>query len=229
MKKRIKEFRYWFEENVLNSIYKTMLVLFISTLIFVGIVSIIIFFIETIGTSEKNFFVLYCDNLFTAINAWYPEIPTGEEGALTTWKSYGFKVLVALFGLFFTSIIIGFISEKISSIFEDIRNNNRKIIENEHIVVLGYTFGDCKVVEELMAMTSKRIVIVVADNSSKSEIYEDIKARLDIPKNVKLIIQSIDITDYNMLEYCSIEKSRAVIINILDDNKNSISSITYSC
>lgn len=218
MNAKLKKFKYWFEENILSNINSTIIVLLICTLIFTGIVTIVMFVVELVfADTKQQFFTYYCDNLFTAINAWYPEIP-GNDG-IVTWKNYVFKVIVALFGIFFTSVVIGLISEKISNVFENIRNRNRKVIENNHFVVLGYTFGECKVIEEIIASTLNKTVIVIADNCNKEDIFNDIIGHLNIPKNVKLIIQSLDITDYNMLEYCSIEDCKAVIINTLEDNK----------
>lgn len=144
-------------------------------------------------------------------------MPSSDEGEI------GYIVLntiAAIFGLLFTSILIGVVSSGIETKLEDLREGNTYVVEENHTVILGYNMGEHGLLEQLiMNAKYEKLVIVIFSDNKKTELEQDIKANINIPKNVEVLCRNGDITDLNAIQCCAIDKAKLIIVNALNDNK----------
>jgi len=203
-----KKFKYWFDKQMSKGTAVMIGMLSVFMLIVVLLLALAIMLIngDFDGTTIWTVFS-------TTINAWMPD---AEEDVWYT----AFVSIAAIFGLFFTSFIIGIISSGVEDKLSSLRQGNSTVIESNHIVILGFKQAEYTLIEQLiLAAAGKKICLVVADDMEKTEMEETISSNVAIPKNVKLICRHADITDPNELECCSIETAAQVIVQPFDDKK----------
>jgi len=212
MKKRdIKSrLRYWFDNWMSKGTAAMMLMLSILALMLVVIITLIIFLG---GMSEDGgFFYTLWDVLSTTINAWMPSSEDGGPGYVAL------IAVSAIIGVFFTSFLIGIISSAVEDKLSQLREGNSKVVEEGHMVVLGFKPGEYTLLQQLiLSVDDEKCRIVVAEDEEKEKMESLISENVDVPKNVKIICRNIDITDPVALECCSMEDSSLIVVNPIDD------------
>jgi uncharacterized protein with PhoU and TrkA domain len=182
----------------------------VTVLVIVVLVGLLFAF----GWNEGGFFKSIWDIASATLNAWFP---SSEDGGI------GYIILcgiAALFGILFTSILIGIISNLIEDKIDNLQKGNSPIIERNHFVILGFTPGAYTLISEIIAGNSEeKCTIVVAEKTDKTEMHELIESNVDIPKNIRLICKNIDITDINELKICSLDTCKAVVISPMEDHR----------
>lgn len=163
---------------------------------------------------EAGFFYTLWDVLSTTINAW---MPSSEDGG----PLYVALIAVsAMFGVLFTSFLIGIISSAVEDKLSALRAGNSQVIEKNHTVVLGFKPGEYTLIEQLiLSHSDEKAVIVVAEEAEKETMEDLISDNLDIPKNIKLICRNTNITDPVSLECCSLDTASSIIVNPIDDTR----------
>lgn len=122
------------------------------------------------------------DSFVTAINA---EIPSSSYGSLLFIIING---IVAIIGLFFTSILIGIIITGIETKLQTLRNGNAEVLENDHTVILGWNDTTFAILAEIMESNlnrKMRTVVVLDDACEKAEVM--IKSALLLPRKIKSV------------------------------------------
>ncbi len=126
--------------------------------------------------------------------------------------------LIALAGLLFTSVLIGIITSAIEVRIGDLKKGNSRVLERDHIVVLGFYPGEYALLEQLIrAAAGRPACVVVAEDMAREEMEQAIGENLDVPKNCRIVCRTADITDPAALEKCSVETCRSVIVSPTDD------------
>lgn len=205
-----RKFNYWLDEAMSKgtiSIVRLLSFVVISAVIFVSLL-IVLFKLR------DSFFSAFWDSLATVINAWMPSSDEGDFGYVIL------NTMMAVIGLFFTSILIGVVGSGIEEKINQLRRGNSFVLENGHTVILGYNIGEHGLLNQLIlaAGRQKRCIVILSD-IEKPDLEQDIKNSIDIPDNVKVICRNGDITNVNDLRICSIDTAKLLIINALDDNR----------
>lgn len=203
-----KRFKYWFDKQMAKGTAVMIGLLAVLMLVVVLLLAFSIMVASGEYAGETVWTVLS-----TTINAWMPE---ADEDIFSTF----IVSLAAVFGLFFTSFIIGIISSGVEDKLTALREGNSTVIENNHTVILGYKQAEYTLIRQLvLASGNSKTCIVVADDIERTDMEESIRSNVDFPRNVKLICRNIDISDPSALECCSIETSSKVIVQPFDDKK----------
>ena len=225
MKYPLKEkIKYRFFSLIENSLWYFILILFIITILFVLFMSIPI-----IISNNADKFGSVWENIATVINAWWPSassvtVKTTEavETGVTQQVQVDMLVLIirsiiAIFGLFFTSIMIGIVAEYITNIVNTIRFGQTKVLEHNHIILAGYDNTNRKLLYEILNSTHEKTKLLIIDEKPRESILDDIKTNYTIPKNMKIIIRTMKLWDIESLRKCSIETCSKIIISPLND------------
>lgn len=212
---KLEIIKYQFDNFVSRGIRGIIILLFVITIIFVLLMSLpIIFSPQYEGPEIIN---EIWDNFATVINAWWP---FGDGIEVTNNIQYLVsRGVIALFGLFLTSILIGLISESIDSKVRELRKGKTKVIEDGHIIIIGYDDNNYTLIKELMEVTKRKRTILIIDDKDKEEMENDFYTNIKKPKNLKVIFRSIKPWNIDELEKCSIERSSSIIISPIDDVK----------
>ena len=204
-----ERFRYWLDKKMSKGTAGMIRLLTVSVVCVVTLVAVLILIFHLRDTPFEAFW----DSLATVINAWMPSSGDGSIGYIIL------NTVTAITGLLFTSILIGVISSAIESKLQDLREGNTTVIEKGHTVILGYNLGEHGLLNQLILETGKRKrVIVIFTNTGKTALEQDLRNNVDIPENMEVLCRNGDITNFNDLRSCAVEKSDIVIINALNDN-----------
>lgn len=203
-------FRYWFDNQMTKGswgLIRILIAVSVTLALAVAVLIIILGFAEE-GEEMSTFW----DSIATVINAWMPYFEDGSPGYLVLMS------LVAIVGLLFTSVLIGTITSAIEEKIANLKRGNSMVIEKNHIVVLGFYPGEYALLNQLILAASRQpICIVVAGEIEREEMDQSIGENLDIPKNVRIVCRTVDITDPASIEKCSVESSKTIIISPTDD------------
>ena len=207
LKKRIS---YWFDTRMANGSFGLIRLLAFVTLFMILLITCVIFFTGLGG--EDGFLGALWESLSTIINAWMPSFEDGSIPYLILMS------LAAIAGLFITSILIGIISSAIEEKITSLKNGNSEVIEENHIVVLGFRAGEYTLLRQLvLAAAGRPDCVVVAADEDQEEMRNYIRENVEAPKNFRIICRSADIFDPNALERCAVSSCRSVIISPTDD------------
>ncbi|MBR7077504.1 MAG: hypothetical protein IKI41_02035 [Clostridia bacterium] len=203
-------FRYWFDNRMANGSLGLIRLLLIVTVIIIVVISVIIL---VCGFSEDgDAGGVFWETMSTVINAWMPSFEDGSIGYIIL------MAVAAIAGLLVTSVLIGIFSTAIEEKITGLKNGNSAIIEEDHIVVLGYSEGEFTLIKQLVdASADDKRCIVVAGDAERSEMEAAIRDNVDVPKNVRLVCRNIDIYDPASVKKCCVEHAQAVIVNPRND------------
>lgn len=92
------------------------------------------------------------------------------------------------------------------------------VIEHDHVVVLGFHPGEYTLLEQLsLAAEGTPMCIVLGAELDRETAEELLQDNLSIPKNVRIIYRTVDITDPVMLRKCAITTCKTVIVSPNED------------
>lgn len=93
---------------------------------------------------KDDIFVAFWDAMANTINSWMPASSDGESAYLIL------NSLTALFGLLFTSVLFGVVSNLIEEKVNNLRNGNSIVLEKGHTLILGYNLGEHGLLKQLI-------------------------------------------------------------------------------
>ena len=188
-------------------------------ILFVAVVVLSVSFGTFIGltTGEATIWSGIWDSVMHIID---PGTITGD-----TDKSVMYMVVMSIAticGLVIISTLIGIINTSITLKLEKIKKGKSKIIENDHIVILGFDEEIYKIIEELIISnrdeTRKKKSIVILDAEKSPEEMDDaISKRIPNRYNTRIICRKGNIYDVDAIDMCSVNTCRSVIVNVESD------------
>ena len=205
-----ERFTYWFDNRMARGSLGLIRSLVLASILLAAIIAGLIVLFHFNGESDAG--SVFWDSIATIINAWMPSYEDGELGYLIL------MAIVAIAGLLFTSVLIGIITSTIEEKIIELRKGNSRVLESDHIVVLGFYAGEYTLLRQLvLAAGSAPACIVIADELEREEMEQAVRDNVEIPRNVRIVCRTADITDPADLEKCSVETCRTVIVSPTDD------------
>jgi hypothetical protein len=207
-----ERFRYWFDNRMTGGSLGFIRFLIAASLLLALFMAALIILL---GFSEEGETVsVLWDSVATVINAWMPSFEDGSPGYLILMS------LTAIAGLLFTSVFIGIITSAIEEKIDSLKRGNSLVLEQDHIVVLGFRPGEYTLLSQLiLAAAGKPACIVLAEDMDRADMEDDLRENLELPENFRIVCRTVDITDPASLEKCSVETCRTVIVSPADDMK----------
>ena len=207
-----ERFQYWFDNRMTKgSLGLIRVLIIVSVLLAILMAGLIILFKFN---EEGEVASVFWDSIATVINAWMPSFEDGSPGYLILMS------ITAIAGVLFTSVLIGIITSAIEEKIDNLKRGNSFVLEKDHIVVLGFYPGEYTLLNQLiLAAGDEPACIVIAEDMEREEIEQNIRENLQIPKNVRIVCRTADITDPASIEKCSVETCRTVIVAPTEDLK----------
>ncbi len=205
--------RYRFDNMMAKGAVALVGILFLATAIVIVITGIISFALGA-GTAAGS----------VGENIWLSIMHVIDPGTITAAATddISFIVLmsiVTLCGIFITSILIGIITTGFEEKLSALKKGNSRVIEDDHTLILGFNDSIFTIISELVEANANRkdACIVILDELDM-ESMEEALSKQDIDfQNTRIICRSGSVSDIYMLQRCSIESCRSVIINVADD------------
>ncbi|BAQ60780.1 probable secreted protein [Geminocystis sp. NIES-3708] len=141
-------------------------------------------------------------------------LDTGTVGGDTGWLFRLFMLFVTFGGIFIISTLIGLLSSGIESKLQDLRKGRSQVIENDHIVILGWSFQIFTLLSELILanVNNPKCSIVILSEEDKVEMEENIQKSLNFKYHTPIICRHGKSSDFNDLALVNIQNSRSIII-----------------
>ncbi len=129
------------------------------------------------------------------------------------------QTIVTICGIFISSVLIGIISSGLESKLSSLRKGTSIVIEDGHTVILGFNDNIYTLINELIgANENQKDGCIVVVGEEEKEVMEDaIAGRFPDTKTTRIICRSGSPCEPHILERCSVETSKAIIINEYDD------------
>ena len=205
-------FLYYCDLWLSKGTFSTIILLFIVTGIIILLISVLA---RIFGGTGDSFGSLVWN---TMNHTFDPGVLSGDTGS----KVFLFLMLLAtLAGVFFLALLIGLINDGIQSRVADLSKGIEAVVENNHVIILGFNESTFIILGELVEAyrnrKKTRNVVVVMDQFPKNEMEDRIRIELPDTGNLHIVCRSGSISNSKDLHRCAIENCKSVIIAALDD------------
>lgn len=203
--------KYKFDSFMSKGVISLIAGLFILSVLFVVIISIIGAFVGIATTDQQfsDFGKLMWDTVLHSLDG-------GVLASLeTNSTAYIVLMLIAtLGGMVLISILIGVLNSGIAKQLDELRKGRSLVIENEHTVILGWSPQIFYIVNELITANEgkKGSCISILAEKDKVEMEDEISMKVVDFKNTKVVCRTgnpIDLTD---LEIINPHTAKSIII-----------------
>jgi voltage-gated potassium channel Kch len=185
----------------------------IISLALIIIFTIILWLIKLIpGTGFIDLFWL---NIFKTLGT--GTLSGAEPGQLNFFLSF----LIALASIFITSLLIGLLTAGIQQKIWSLRQGRSKVIESGHTIILGWSeiiFTIIRALTEAAGNQKSRKIVIMAPRD-KAGMEENIREKVKLTKNLKIICRKGNPIDLNDLKIVNLSTSRSIIIIEDSDSK----------
>ena len=130
------------------------------------------------------------------------------------WQFLVVMLLVTLGSLLMVSILIGTLTSGIGAKVDELRKGRSRVLENNHILILGWSAQIFTILSELMISFEhhKNEHIVILADQDKVEMEDSIKARVKTIGSTHIICRNGNPIDMTNLEIANPHTSRSIII-----------------
>lgn len=157
--------------------------------------------------------------------AWRNLMRTLDAGTMGGDAGWGYRLimlLVTLGGVFVISTLIGVLSSAIEGKLDELRRGKSKILETNHIIILGWSEQIYTIISELVEANRNQPAncIAVLSPLDKVAMDEMLNTRLEDTGKTRLVSRCglpIDINDLNIV---SIDTAKSIIILAPEDTEN---------
>ena len=155
-----------------------------------------------------------------------PGTVSGNEG---NWPFMIFMMTVTLFGLIIITILIGLISNGIMVKIERLRKGRSFVIEENHVVILGWSSKVFTLLSELIIANENQsdAAIVILAEKDKVEMEDEIREKVKKFKTTRIICRTGNPIDLDDLQIVNLKESKSIIL-LDNDSENSDSQIIKS-
>ena len=209
-----QRFRYWFDNLMSKGTKSLLLILAVITAVVVvigGLISIALGGADGSGADSAGHSIW-----FTLMHAINTGVLAKEEGTVP----YLFVMtIVTLVGIFITSFLIGTISNGIKEKVSDLQRGHSKVIERDHVVIIGFDENVTSIIRELALASENQVretVVILADKD-KTKMEQVIRDSVPELGSLRVICRSGDPDNINDLKICSLQTCKSIIVNLSDD------------
>ena len=150
--------------------------------------------------------------------AWMSLMRTLDAGTMGgdtgSWAFLFAMFIVTLGGVFIVSTLIGILSSGIEGKIEELRKGRSFVVEEGHMVILGWSTQVFSIVSELVVANSnqKRACIAILADKDKIEMEDEIKSRVPDLKTTRLVCRTGSTIDLADLEIVNPHAAKAIIV-----------------
>lgn len=130
------------------------------------------------------------------------------------------STLLTLFNFLVFAAIVGLVGSRIQQRLEQVRRGTSRVIEEDHIVILGWSGKVIPIIKELSeGLEGGRQVYVIHTERPIDDIETHMRKSCRKDRSIRWVIRQGSMTDIKDLEILAIEHARVVIILQRDEGK----------
>lgn len=157
------------------------------------------------------------DNLSFGEAFWESMMRTLDSGTMGGDTGTGFRLVmlfVTLGGVFVVSTLIGVLSNGIEEQMEHLRKGRSRVLESNHTLILGWSPQIFTVLNELMTANEnqRNARIVVLADKDKVEMEDEIRERLEVKGQTRIICRNGSPIDPTDIEITSPQTAKSIIV-----------------
>ena len=206
---RKERFQYWFDNQFSRGPKTLIMWLAVTSLILISLVAV---FVSILKISPPGEGPLSFGEAF-----WRSLMRTLDAGTMGGDEGFWFRIamfVVTLGGVFVISTLIGILTAGVEAKLENLRKGRSRVLESNHVILLGWTEQIFTILNELMEANSNLpgAVLVVMGAEEKTTMEDAIAQRVIKKGKTHIVCRQgnpMELTDLNMV---SIDSSRAIII-----------------
>ena len=172
-------------------------------------------------------------NQFTTIEAFWQSflhvIDTGAIQGDSNWDYRSIALILTLLGVFIFSALISVLTTGLDKTLLRIAKGRSTVLEKDYTLILGWTDKIFKIVSELVEANAsqKRNHIVIMANRTKSDMEDDLRAKVPHRKTTHVIIRTGNPLDLDDLVIVAPHKAKSIIV-LASEDKNPDSYVIKS-
>lgn len=141
-------------------------------------------------------------------------LDSGTVGGDTGWVFRLTMLFVTFGGIFLVSTLIGLLSSGIDSKLEDLRKGRSRVLETDHIVILGWSLQIFTLISELALANANRqdTCIVILSPNDKVDMEAALQETLGKLARVRLVCRTGSPSSMADLGMVSIQTARSIVI-----------------
>lgn len=141
-------------------------------------------------------------------------LDSGTVGGDTGWVFRLAMLLVTFGGIFVVSTLIGLLSSGIDAKLEDLRKGRSRVIEADHIVILGWSLQVFTLISELALANANRpdTCIVILSEEDKVQMESSLAETLGKLPRVRLVCRTGSPSSMTDLGMVNIQMARSIIL-----------------
>jgi hypothetical protein len=130
------------------------------------------------------------------------------------WALRFIGLMVTLSGIFLASALIGLVATALDHQIQDLRKGRSAVVEDDHTLVLGWSPRLFTIVSELVLANEnqKRPAIVVLAPIDKTEMEDELRARVVDFRNTRLVCRTGDPTSPDDLARVNLAGARSIVV-----------------
>ncbi len=215
--KIVKLIRYNFDNLMSKGTIAPLILLVVSSFLFLLVLSIVIMYFNGIPSTHINGLDNSNNpNIFDTLYVTFLRmLDPGVVSADTGEKRFSFFMIIAtLFGLVMVSTLIAIINNGVISKIKNLRKGKSFVVESNHTVILGWSFQVFPVISELIIANEnqKKGCIVILADKDKVEMEDEIKTKVGNFKNTKIVCRTGNPIDIHDLGIINLNEARSIII-----------------
>jgi len=152
-----------------------------------------------------------------------------DQGTITGESGWAYRFLmfpITILGLLLVSTLVGFVTSHIGQFFENLSKGRSIVLEQNHVVILGWSNKIFSVVEHLIKSYEGASIppIVILAEKEKPKMEDEFKSKLGKKRynQTKIICRTGNPIDLDDLEIINPHEAKSIII--IDDSNNSSDS-----
>lgn len=141
-------------------------------------------------------------------------LDSGAVGGDTGWGFRLFMLFVTFGGIFVVSTLIGLLSSGIDAKLDDLRKGRSRVIETDHIVILGWSLQIFTLISELALANANRsdTCIVILSENDKVEMETALAEVLGKLPRIRLVCRTGSPSNMADLGIVNIQTARSIVI-----------------
>ena len=208
-----ERFIYYFDSLMSRGTLSLIGFLAVVSVLFIIVFTIVVWLVNLIP--DKGFIELFWLNIFKVLNTGV--LDNAAQGQL----NFLLSLIIALGSIFIISLLIGLLTAGIQQKIWSLRKGRSRVIETGHTIILGWSQVIFTIIDSLIEANKnqKKYRIVILGNRDKVEMEDNIRERIKLPRNIKIICRQGDPAKLNDLKIVNLFESKSIIILEKPDSK----------
>ena len=162
---------------------------------------------------------------------WYALMRAMDAGALGgdagSWPFLLTNFAITMGGIFVVSALIGVLNAGLEARIDEMRKGRSKVIESDHVLILGFTSAIDTVLSELTIANenARDACVVILSERDKVEMEDELRARVPDTGRVRVVCRSGNPADPIDLDMVNVQGTKSIIVLSPEDEDPDITVI----